>query len=392
MVICKRSLRDPRKNATACVSPDRLREFLAGGATKGICPCVVICKPVTPHQHLIQNKTLCVPPETLPAHFREGAIKGPCEPETCPAACGNATGRPGPPGPPGECECNATQIAKIVMEILRNETCDCPPTFPCICVDRECPKNGGRRNGNTFEVCLVFRDEATGRPLGTFETVCVNETEADRLVEEGGHLEGACECSRLCPNGDDCGCEGKVTKLKLQYNGGNAGVVTVRQKNPDVVIFGPAPLQPGDMFTINGTDNKGTLSTEITLFVDGEEDARIHTSCSVPIGPGLVAGSFEVISGESRTFDGPLCPVEDCDGKDNNTNNNNEERLAFVCHRSQTIQVSESAVPSHLGHGDSLGRCPTRSIGDRRYDDDDVSEGEDTDYEDKKRASRAWLW
>ena len=36
------------------------------------------------------------------------------------------------------------------------------------------------------------------------------------------------------------------------------------------------------------------------LYVDGELNTKIHTSCSQPIGPGLVSGDFLVVAGESR--------------------------------------------------------------------------------------------
>ena len=64
----------------------------------------------------------------------------------------------------------------------------------------------------------------------------------------------------------------------------------------------------------------GTLSAEIKVFIDGELNASIHTSCSKPIGPGLISGDFLVVEGASRNG-GPLCPVTDsdscseCDGK-----------------------------------------------------------------------------
>ncbi len=64
----------------------------------------------------------------------------------------------------------------------------------------------------------------------------------------------------------------------------------------------------GETFTLIGTDKNGTLGTEITLFVDGNENTKIHTSCSNPIGPGLVSGDFTVIDGYSRNG-GQLPPL-----------------------------------------------------------------------------------
>ena len=43
----------------------------------------------------------------------------------------------------------------------------------------------------------------------------------------------------------------------------------------------------------------------IEIWVNGVLATSIHTSCSEPIGPGLVSGDFEVVDGESL-FGGPL--------------------------------------------------------------------------------------
>jgi len=48
------------------------------------------------------------------------------------------------------------------------------------------------------------------------------------------------------------------------------------------------------------------MGTEITIYVDGQERERIHTSCSKPIGPGMFWGDFELIEGHSRNG-GRLC-------------------------------------------------------------------------------------
>ncbi|MCP3936632.1 MAG: hypothetical protein GY708_14795, partial [Actinomycetia bacterium] len=50
------------------------------------------------------------------------------------------------------------------------------------------------------------------------------------------------------------------------------------------------------------------MSDEIEVHVDGAEHARIHTSCSEAIGPGLFAGDFLVVEGRSRDG-GPLYPL-----------------------------------------------------------------------------------
>ena len=116
-------------------------------------------------------------------------------------------------------------------------------------------------------------------------------------------------------------CEGKVTQLTLRYNGGDAAEIKVEQKGKDGGVVFNDVVQPGEEFTFSGMDKKGTLGTEISIYVDGILNTRIHTSCSQPIGPGLVSGDFEVIEGYSRNG-GLLCPIppvedecRECDGK-----------------------------------------------------------------------------
>jgi len=136
----------------------------------------------------------------------------------------------------------------------------------------------------------------------------------DFTVISGYSREGGLLCPILAEQ-DDCECEGRVTRLTLQYTGDPDGIIAVEQKNGKemTVIF----LEDGvndivdaeGMFSITGIDDKGTLGTEITLYVDGVEHTKIHTSCSRPIGPGLVSGDFVVVSGYSREG-GELCPVD----------------------------------------------------------------------------------
>ncbi|WP_035106764.1 DUF7467 domain-containing protein, partial [Algibacter luteus] len=122
-------------------------------------------------------------------------------------------------------------------------------------------------------------------------------------------------------------CEGKVTELELQFNGDQEATIRVETKKEgeegSKIVF-EDNVAPGETFSFVGNDKKGTLGTEIKIYVNDIENTKIHTSCSEPIGPGLISGDFEVISGSSREG-GELCPVEtppgggddcnECDGK-----------------------------------------------------------------------------
>jgi len=117
---------------------------------------------------------------------------------------------------------------------------------------------------------------------------------------------------RLCPVEEPpaggCECEGKVTELTLEYLGDLVDAqIVVKQKKDDVVVF-EGIVQPNEQFTFVGADKKGTLGTDIFVYVSGELNTTIHTSCSQPIGPGLIKGHFEVIDGYSRNG-GQLCPL-----------------------------------------------------------------------------------
>ena len=109
-------------------------------------------------------------------------------------------------------------------------------------------------------------------------------------------------------SGGECGtCKGKVTELTLRYNGTSDAYIEVEQKKEGAVFAGD--VASGATFTFAGKDKKGTLGTEIKIYVAGTRNTKIHTSCSKPIGPGLISGDFEVIEGHSREA-GLLCSVD----------------------------------------------------------------------------------
>jgi hypothetical protein len=106
--------------------------------------------------------------------------------------------------------------------------------------------------------------------------------------------------------------------LTLQYTGDDPALIKVVQKKDSVEIFEDI-VQPGELFTFVGEDKNGTMGTEIIIYVGVVENTKIHTSCSQPIGPGLISGDFLVIEGYSLKG-GLLCPTDEdddceCDGK-----------------------------------------------------------------------------
>jgi hypothetical protein len=117
------------------------------------------------------------------------------------------------------------------------------------------------------------------------------------------------------PGPGDCGaCEGKVTTLTLEYLGAGSGFVEVFANKGGGVRFAGIVF-PGETFSFTGADKKGTLGPSIDVDVDGQFNTEIHTSCSVPIGPGLVVGDFLVVEGASRNG-GDLCPLDGGDDDD----------------------------------------------------------------------------
>lgn len=114
----------------------------------------------------------------------------------------------------------------------------------------------------------------------------------------------------------ECGdCDGKVTTLTLKYLGSETVMVKVYQKKVSVPVY-EGMVGPNDpLFSFTGVDKKGTLGTDITIYINGRLHTSIHTSCSQPIGPDMIFGNFKIVYGESRNG-GPLCPVDHSDGCD----------------------------------------------------------------------------
>ncbi|MCH8147624.1 MAG: hypothetical protein IH987_06455, partial [Planctomycetes bacterium] len=236
-----------------------------------------------------------------------GVCRSDCGDGTCDPACEDCNSCPTDCAPTcgdGVCECgeDCTSCADDCQgcgddccDANAGENCDtCPADCPPTCGDGICECD---------------------------ETNCDCPTDCPSVCGDGccGDDEDSCSCGIDCPGPcEECEeCDGKVTTLTLRYNGSiqNAEITIDAKRGPtNDPVFGEV-VNPGDTFTIVGPQSGnpgffGTLGTEIAIFVNGELNTTIHTSCSVPIGPGLISGDFEVVSGESKNG-GLLCPLDD---------------------------------------------------------------------------------
>lgn len=200
--------------------------------------------------------------------------------------------------------------------------------------DGEFQIEGGNRNGDLSPVIHIFVNGKMNTPIptncaglfgeglkrGDFEVVEVTSSQGGKVCpdddddgEGGGDDDGE-------GGGDDDGeecCEGQVNALTLRYNGTETVSVKITQRvgSRQVKVFEDSSVEAGDEIEIEGKNDRGTFGSKIQVFVDGRLYATLHTSCSEPIGPGLVARDFEVTGGTSRNG-GDLCPVDpDDDGE-----------------------------------------------------------------------------
>ncbi len=108
-------------------------------------------------------------------------------------------------------------------------------------------------------------------------------------------------------------CKGGTVELTFQYLGFNSARVTVyddTSPKADKILF-DSTLNPGDQFTITPRPGQAKLNNDITIYVNGVFNAKVHTSCSQPIGPGLISGDFEIVNARSKDS-GLMCPLNVC--------------------------------------------------------------------------------
>jgi len=204
---------------------------------------------------------------------------------------------------------NPTSMSFCVMEEGVNVTSTDPDNGPVIVhyeigvgtlnpdlvLDPDCNSPAGAGDPSVAHIDITQQDTVIKAVTCTADGL-----HKGRVVYETYHFDLDL-CPVVCGN-----CEGKVSGLTLKYNGSQPDLIRVVQKKDSGIVF-ESMVAPNEQFSFVGTVN-GTLSTEITIYVDEIENTKIHTSCSELVGPNMVFGDFTIIAGES-SVGGPLCPV-----------------------------------------------------------------------------------
>lgn len=235
---------------------------------------------------------------------------------------------------------------------------ECDPVNGCIQTPSPCCGDGNVDDGE--ECDDGNNDDGDGCSADCMnEGECIVTCDAEVVVDEPG-----------------CGpCDGKVSALTLKYNGSYGATIKVKQKKPFVTVF-EGMVAPGGTFSFVGMDDRGTLSTEISIYVNGTLKQTIHTSCSQPIGIGSVFGKFEVVAGESRNG-GPFCPVGSDDDDDTDTDeevlkirSNKAELIVTAGGETCTVDLCALVGNDGGGHGDSDSDSDSDGHGDSDSDSD----------------------
>ncbi|MFV8226475.1 hypothetical protein [Christiangramia aquimixticola] len=157
-----------------------------------------------------------------------------------------------------------------------------------------------------FSAALVNQNLFNDKPYSIyhFREDCCDELEDSYPLLEDLSIP---ECDEPCQP-----CEGQVNSLQFQYKGTNDVTVQIIQDNNSEILF-EDNVSTSDFIEIHAPAGQ-SFGPKIIIKVNGEDYATVHTSCSEPIGPGLIFGNFEITSGSSKTG-GELCPViieEEC--------------------------------------------------------------------------------
>ncbi len=112
---------------------------------------------------------------------------------------------------------------------------------------------------------------------------------------------------------EDCApCDGQMTSLTLEYLGSetNATIKVYKDKvQPNKLIETFTDVNMGDLLTFVGTGANNKLGAKIRLTVNDDNGnyTEIHTSCSQPIGVGMVYDNLYYLIAGTSLNGGPIC-------------------------------------------------------------------------------------
>ncbi len=81
-----------------------------------------------------------------------------------------------------------------------------------------------------------------------------------------------------------------------------------------------------------------------------------------------------------------IIPSEDDDSISEDDSSSDDK--ITICHKGRTMKFSESALPAHLRHGDTVGVCDDDSKSGKKDDDDDSKSGKKDDDDDSKSGKK----
>ena len=133
---------------------------------------------------------------------------------------------------------------------------------------------------------------------GCSSTVDVVVDDNPGTVEVEVTTEANTVCSPpLPPAENNCDCEGKMQNFTVEYNGPAGATVTAYDDDDGsaILIVTYTNVSPGEVLFISGENLSGAdLETRTYLYVDGGNEADIHTSCSQNI-LDMTFGDFTVL-------------------------------------------------------------------------------------------------
>lgn len=98
---------------------------------------------------------------------------------------------------------------------------------------------------------------------------------------------------------DDCGCEGRLKTLTMQYNGSSTKLISVYENKNNKLIF-EGNIQPGASFSFTGSKSNGDMDKKIHFYIGNSYNTTIQVDCKYNLYKGDTFGKFTIVTGTSE--------------------------------------------------------------------------------------------